>query len=147
MGRFSVGARTTAGSNVLPLMSLFSAASVNFRMREIGIFNTTTTALTVGLARLGTNQGTPGSALTEFSLDSSGIAASCTAFTHSAQGTMTLTDAGYRARLGAADGTAMIWTFANDVGLNAATATTNGVGVYIPTGTGQICDIYFVWDE
>jgi hypothetical protein len=129
-------------------MSIFSAASVNFRLREIGVFNTTTTALCVGLARLGTNQGTPGTGLTEFNLDNDGVTASSTAFgTHTAQGTMTLTDGGYRATLGAAAGSGVIWTFANDVGFKAAAGTTNGAGVIIPTGTGQVCDIYFVWDE
>jgi hypothetical protein len=148
MARFSVGARTSAGSNVLPLMSIFSSASVNFRLREVGVTNTTTTALCIGLARLATNQGTPGSGLTEFNLDNDGVTASSTAFnTHSAQGTMTLVDAGYRATIGAAAGAGFVWTFGNDVGLKAAAGTTNGVGVIIPTGSGQICDIYFVWDE
>lgn len=148
MARFSVGARTTAGSNVLPLISLFSSASVNFRLREVGIFQTTTTAYCVGLARLGTAQGTVGTGLTEFNLDNDGVAASSTAFnTHSAQGSLALTDAGYRATLGAVAGSGVIWTFANDVGLKAAAGTTNGVGVIIPTGSGQVSDIYFVWDE
>jgi hypothetical protein len=149
MARYSAGARASgAGSNILPIGSIFSAAAINFRLREIGVFNTTTTAMVVGLARLGTNQGTPGTGLTETSHDFSTATASCTTFnTHTAQGTMTLTDLGYRATLGAAAGAGVIWTFGGDLGINANVGTTNGIGIYVPTGTGQITDFYLVWEE
>jgi hypothetical protein len=59
----------------------------------------------------------------------------------------TLVDMGYRTVLGAAIGSAIIWTFGGDVGMNAAVGTGNGIGIYIPTGTGQILDFYFLWNE
>lgn len=146
MARYSVGARAAgAGSATLPIGSLYAAAAVNMRLREIGIFNTTTTAVAVALCRLSTT-GTQGSALTEFALDSSSVASSCQGFnTHTVA--PTLVDAGYRASLGAAIGSGIVWTFANDTGINSNVGTGNGVGIYIPTGTGQVCDFYIVWDE
>jgi hypothetical protein len=49
--------------------------------------------------------------------------------------------------LGAAVGSAFVWTFGGDVGLNANVGTGNGIGIYIPTGTGQVLDWYIVWSE
>lgn len=146
MARYSVGARAAgAGSSTLPIGSLYAAASVNFRLREVGVFNTTTTALVVAMCRLSTT-GTQGSALTEAGHDASSVTSSAQGFnTHTVA--PTLVDLGYRATLGAAAGAGVIWTFGSDTGLNVNTGTTNGIGIYVPTGTGQIVDFYFVWDE
>jgi hypothetical protein len=40
----------------------------------------------------------------------------------------------------------VIWTF-GDSGIRIVLGTANGLGVSCPTGTGQLCDLYFVWDE
>lgn len=146
MARYSAGARTSAGSTTLPIISLYCAATVNFRIREIGVFNTTSTAVAIKLTRM-SSAGTQGAGLTETSHDSSAVAASCTAFnTHSVAPTLS-GDLGYNVTLGAAAGAGVIWTFGGDVGLNASVGTGNGVGVLVATGTGQVCDAYIVWDE
>lgn len=146
MARYSVGARAAgAGSSTLPVGSLYAAAAVNFRLREVGIFNTTSTALAVALCRMSTT-GTRGSTLTTQSADGSGVASSATAYNTHTVGP-TLVDMGYRASLGAAVGAGVIWTFGGDVGLNVNVGTANGIGIYIPTGTGQVVDFYFCWDE
>lgn len=146
MARYSVGARAAgAGSSTLPVGSIYSVANVNPRLREVGISNTTATAVVVGLCRLSTT-GTQGSALTEASLDSTGVAASVTGFnTHTVA--PTIVDLGYRFTLGAAIGAGVIWTFGGDVGITAPVGTANGLGIYIPTGTGQVVDWYMIWDE
>lgn len=145
MARYAVGARTSAGSTTLPILSVYAAASVNPRIREIGIFNTTTTAFTVNLVRLSTT-GTRGTTLTPNGLDATAVTASCTAYnTHTVA--PTAADIGYRATIGAAAGAGIVWTFANDVGVTCAVGTSNGVGVIVSTGTGQVADVYFVWDE
>lgn len=146
MARFVSGARATgAGSATLPVGSLYSGTSINPRIREIGIFNTTSTAVAVALCRLSTT-GTQGAGLNENALDSSSTTAACSAFnTHTVA--PTLTEFGYRATLGAAIGSGVVWTFNNDVGITTTLGTTNGLGIYIPTGTGQVLDFYFVWDE
>jgi hypothetical protein len=50
------------------------------------------------------------------------------------------------ATLGAAAGAGIIWTF-GDKGIIVTSGTTNGIGITVPQGTGQICDLYIVWDE
>lgn len=145
MARFSVEGRSAgAGSATLPLASLYAGASGGGRLREVGIINTTPTALVVGLARLSTT-GTQGAALTEAKQDPNSGPALCEAFnTHTVA--PTLAALGYRFDLGAAVGAAVVWTFA-DSGLVIPVGTANGIGIYIPSGTGQVCDFYFVWDE
>lgn len=142
--RHSVAGRgSVAGTNLRAIASVFSAASVGFKLREVGVFNTTTTALAVGLVRFtaATNVGT---GLTEADYDAANPTA-VTAFAgHTGDGTVG--QVLRQASLGAAIGSGVIWTF-GDNGIVVPVGTANGIGIYIPTGTGQICDFYFDWDE
>lgn len=146
MGLYVTGARAAgAGSATLPLGSIYSSAAVNPRLREVGVFNTTATAVAVALCRLST-AGTQGAGLTEQGLDATAVAASVTGFnTHTVA--PTLADMGYRTTLPAQVGAGIIWTFGGDVGITCPIGTANGLGIYVPTGTGQVCDFYFVWAE
>ena len=144
MARYSAGVRTGAGSTSLPIISLYAAAAVGGTIREIGVFNTTTTAVAIEVVRLSTT-GTQGAGLTEAEHDPPQATASCTGFTtHTV--TATSTSLGYRTVLGAAIGSGIIWTF-GDTGLRIEVGTGNGIGVQVATGTGQVCDAYIVWDE
>jgi hypothetical protein len=145
MARHSAGATASgAGTSAQPIGSIFSAAGSSFVLREFGIFNTTDTTLAVRLVRL-TAQGTPGTGLTEAEHDPNLSPPLCTAFnTHSANATVG-DDLGYRAQLGAAKGSGIVWTFGAD-GIRGVTGTANGVGI-VPIGTGQVCEFYLVWDE
>ena len=148
MARFSSGARSAgAGSTTLPIGSLYGGSTGGCRVREIGVYNTaTSTSVALMLMRV-TNTGTQGSGLTEAKHDLGSGPALCTAFnTHTADPTSGGIDLGYRTLLGAAAGAAMIWTF-GDSGLVIPADTTEGVAIIPATGTGQICDFYFVWDE
>ena len=150
MARFSAGARTTAGTTARPMMSLYTPAASNGTLREVGCFNTTATAVEIFLTRL-TDTGTQGAGLTEARHNIKGPPALCTAFTtHTADATLG-EDLGYRAVLGAAVGSGVIWTFGDTgivIGLpDAVELVTNGIGIILETGTGQICQTYFVWDE
>lgn len=143
--RYSAGAKSSAGSTALPLLSLYAAAGVGAKVREVGVFNTTNTAVDVKLVRL-TTAGTQGAGLTESKHDPESAAASCTAFqTHSGSPSLG-DDLGYRAALGAAIGAGIIWTF-GDTGLRIPVGVANGIGVIVENGSGQACQIYFVWDE
>ncbi len=148
MARFSLGALSAgAGSTTLPLLSLYSAAASAFALRECGVFNTAATAVAVRLVRLSTT-GTQGAAVggTQIGYDVARPTPACKVFqTHTVAPTIA-DDLGYRAQLGAAVGSAVIWTF-GDIGIRTAVAVTNGVGVVIENGTGQVCQVYFVWDE
>lgn len=142
--RHSIAGRgTVVGTSLRAMASLFAAAAVGFKLREVGVFNTTTTALAVALARF-TAQGTVGAGLTEADYD----AANPTQITgyagHTADGTVGQVHR--QASLGAYIGAGVIWTF-GDSGLLIPVGTGNGVGIIVPTGTGQICDYYMDWDE
>ncbi len=146
MARFSSGARAAgAGSATLPIGSLYAGATGGAKLREVGVFNTTVTALVIGLARY-TTAGTPGAGLAEAKHEANSGPALCTAVnTHTVAPTLG-DDLGYRATLGAAAGAGVIWTF-GDAGLVITLGAANGIGIYVPTGSGQVTDFYFVWDE
>lgn len=145
MARYSAGVKTSAGSTTLPLASLYAAAGSGGRLREVGITNTTSTALDVKLVRM-SDTGTRGAGLTEAKHNPDSPAAACTAATtHSIAPTIT-DDLGYRASIGAAIGAGVIWTF-GDTGIGLATGAGNGIGIVIENGTGQACQVDFVWDE
>jgi hypothetical protein len=146
VARVSGGAKSAgAGSTTLPLMSLYGIAAVSGVLREVGVFNTTATNCDVKLVRL-TTAGTQGASITAAPQVDRAAAPSCTLFnTHTANPTLG-NDLGYRASLGAAIGSGVIWTF-GDRGIEWPVGTGNGIGVIVENGTGQICQIYFVWDE
>jgi len=152
MARFAVGAKTTVAVNsLMPIISLFPTATVVGEVREVGVFNPTTTAFDIRLVRI-TAGGTVGAALTEACLTNPGDVANCMAFNTHTGGTPTFVDLGYRASIGAAIGAGVIWTI-GDVGGNlpATAGTLNGWGVVGAqegaSGTVQICQAYFIWDE
>jgi hypothetical protein len=143
MPRFSVSGRATiAGSSTLPLVSLYATATVRPSVVEVGFSNSTATDLVVALVRL-TTTGTQGAGLTEVAEDSPDQPAIATAF---AGHTVAPTIGGEvrRFTIGAAKGSGVIWTFK---GISIPAGTANGLGLYIPTGTGQILDYSLTWDE
>jgi hypothetical protein len=145
MARFSIAGRSTVAPTTLrAAASLFAVASRNLKLREVGVFNTTSTALAVALVRF-TNATGVGAGLTEVLWDELGPAQNATGFAgHIADGAV-----GSPLRygsLGAAVGSGVIWTF-GDNGILVQAGTANGIGIICPTGSGQIVDYYFDWDE
>lgn len=149
MARFHAAYRTTgAATNLLPMASLYATAAVRPRLVEVGVFNSTATALQVALARL-TTAGTSTAVVGVFEDDDSQAAVATPRNTHSSTGPTIGTVSIRVATLGAAIGSGIIWTFGGGKtpGLVIPTGTANGIGLYTPTGTGQICDVSFSWDE
>lgn len=145
MARFAVAGRSTVvGTGVRAMASLFATAAVRPRIIEIGVFNTTVTALAVAVVRF-TNATGVGVGLTEVGLDDPLQSAVATGFAgHTADGAVG--SPVRQASLGAAIGSGVMWTF-GDAGLIVDDGTANGVGIITPTGTGQICDYYIEWLE
>lgn len=145
MARFSAAWRTTgAGSTTLPIASLYATATVRPAIIEVGVFNTTTTGVAMALRRA-SSAGTQGAAQTEVAEDFPSLTAGANAVdTHSAGPTLTTGNL-RAASLGAAVGSGVIWTFPR--GLVVPEGTGNGVVIVPLTGTGQICDVYFSWEE
>lgn len=147
MARYSGGTRATgAGSTTLPMGALAASANVDVTIFEVGVFNTTTTAVSMSLRRI-TTAGTPGTGLSELPHEADKGAATATLLdTYTSTGP-TITAGAFRiASLGAAIGSGVIWTFSG-MGLRIPKGTANAI-VLIPwTGTGQICDWYVEWEE
>lgn len=146
MPRYSAGILATGiGSTTLPMVSIYSSAAVGPTIREVAVYNTTTTTVDVALRRL-TTTGTQGTAETELEWDQNKAAAAATVFNVHTVAPTFATGFVRRAPLGAAVGSGVIWTF-GDSGLIVPEGTGNGVGVVLAAGTGQICTVEIVWDE
>ncbi len=144
MARFSLATRTSAIPTTVRGPSLYATAAVTPVIREIGVFNTTTTACAVALVRA-TSVGTQGAALTEVCETDNVHVAVATGFnTHTADPAVGA--AMRQASLGAAIGSGVVFTF-GDNGLIIPAATTAGVVITCPTGTAQHLDFYISWDE
>ena len=124
---------------------LFAVASHRLRLREVGVFNTTTTAFVVGLQRC-TATGTQAGSLTETCDDDPVYTPIGNTFTSMSTAATTSGAPSRQASVGAAIGAGVIWTF-GDNGLVIPEGTANGVILNLPTGTGQFFDFYLVWDE
>jgi hypothetical protein len=147
MSKFSVGSIATgAGSATLPFGSLYSATTITPRIREIGIFNTTTTACNIKLVRIST-AGTKGAGITVGSgLNAVDPATAVMTAFQAHTVAPTFTDIGYRAPIGAAIGAGIIWTF-DDWELTLAASATAGLGLIGDGATPQILDWYASWIE
>lgn len=146
MARFSCGFRpASAGDTTHPLASVYATAAVRPYLVEVGVWNTTATAVSIELVRL-TTAGTQGAAQTEvYEDDSSQTAVTTVVGPHTgtaptAGGVLRVAD------LGAAIGSGVIWTFGGR-GASIPNTTGDGIGVMCLSGTSQVCDVYFVWDE
>jgi hypothetical protein len=143
--RFTAGMRSTgAGSATLPIGGLMGVAARDGHLVEVGVFNTTTTAFGVRIARI-TALGTPGSGLTEEEYVGTMEGPVFTAL-DTWTGAATISAASLRqASIGAAIGAGVIWTFSGE-GVYMPAGTANGIGI-VPVGTGQIADWYMEWTE
>jgi hypothetical protein len=144
MPRCAVATRTSAVPTAARGPSLYSTAARKPAIREIGVWNTTATACAVGIARASAT-GTQGAGLTEICLDDDLAVIVATGFnTHTADATVG--SCIRQASLGAAIGSGVIWTFGGR-GLMLSGATTSGIVIVCPTGTGQHLDFYIEWEE
>jgi hypothetical protein len=145
MARYAAGGLTTAGSTTLPVFALLGSASVVARVREIGVFNVSSTAVALKLCRV-TTAGTPGATLTSqpTGIDpNSSVALLKNTYTSTAPTTV---DLGYRCILGAAVGSGFVWTF-DDWDVTTLLAANSAVGCLVENGTGQALQVYVKWYE
>lgn len=144
MARCSAGARASSAATAARGPSLYAPAGNQLTLREVGVFNTTTTGFAVGIVRA-TTGGNRGAAVTETcESDPSHTVLGVVTQTHAADATLAGT--ARQASIGAAIGAGVIFTF-GDEGMEINAGTANGVTINCPTGTGQVFDFYFVFDE
>jgi hypothetical protein len=146
MSRYGSGGLTTAGSTTLPLSSIYATASGRIFITQLGITNTTATAVALKLVRV-TTAGTRPTAWTAapLSLEDPAAAVGLAYGTHTVAPTLGA-DLGYRTVLGAAIGSNIIWTWPDRVLTVTATANA-GIAVIVENGTGQACQVYWEWGE
>jgi len=138
-GRAGAAPSTTVGPN------LYAIAARPLWLVEVGVFNTTTTAFVASLQRA-TTAGTSSGPLTEFAEDTEITTPVGVAATGFSAGPTITAGALVTASIGAAIGAGVIWTFGKN-GIKIPAGTANGLVITTTTGTGQVCDFYFVWDE
>lgn len=145
MAQFAAGGLTTAVPTAARGPNLYATAASHPRLMEVGVFNTSGTAMYVALQRA-TATGTKGAAITPTAIDDHDqVAVATAAQTHTADATLVAVPVRY-GRLGAVDGAGVIWTFP-EPGLILDNATTSGVVISCPSGTGQNIVFYFHWRE
>lgn len=145
MARYSAGGTATiAGTSARPIFGLLNTAAVTALVREIGLYNTTTTECVFKLVKF--TGGTAGADVTESPFRANGPASICQAKAGWTADTSAIdVDMGLRIGCPAAKEGGAILTFGEN-GLEHALGTTKGVGM-IPVGTGQVVDWYVIWDE
>ncbi len=149
MTQYSYGFRPTGpGTNLLPLASIYAIASRRLILREVHVVNTTDVAVAIALQRL-TTAGTASAETGETKRDvDTATPIGDVRDTHTSTGP-TITVGFIEAwQLGAVKGSGIIWEFPKEKGdLIIPAGTANGIGITIPTGAGQVCDVTFAWDE
>lgn len=150
MARFAASLTTSAGSTTLPICALVGGTGAVIRVIEIGVWNTTTTAVGLQMVRLST-AGTPGTAATSRLLNQSDAQTPVGALRNTYTSTApTTADLGMKFALGASIGSGVVLNF-NDYELSIATTASSAIGFVtdagVNTGTGQACYVYFRWIE
>jgi len=147
MARYSAGMTAAgAGTTVRPIFGVLNTAAMAARTVEIGIFNTTAVACTYELVYI--TGGTPGATVTAFCHDNDSVATPIALAKQLWTADATITaKTGYRAVLGAAIGSGVILTFGGSSGgIQVPLGATVALGL-VPIGTGQVCEVYQVWQE
>jgi hypothetical protein len=140
----TAGATMTGVGTVtaLPAQGLIGSATNRIGLLEISVTNTTSTACIWRLCRI-TTAGTAGASLTSYLHDIADGAA--TGIVKQAWTVApTIADLGYRLRIPATVGAGVIRTFEN---LTIPATASNGIGLVIDAGTGQLCDVDWTWCE
>lgn len=143
MARYGAGMTAAgAGTTVRPVLGVLATAAVTPVLREIAMWNTTAVACTYRLVTV--TGGTPGATVTAVVQRLGGLATpTCLAKQLWTADATVSGDTGYRIVLGAAIGSAGILSFGGD-GLTCALSAALAL---VPVGTGQVCEVYAIWDE
>lgn len=146
MPEYSATVTTGAGSATLPVSSLYGAAATWVRLKQLWIFNTAATAVTLRLVRV-TTAGTS-TAVTSTPYDTGpGIAAIGTARnTHTVAPTVTAGDLATIV-IPAAIGGGVILPFEGNDGLAIPGNTANAGLALLPTAAGPVLAVTWVWTE
>jgi len=146
MSKFAAGVTTSAGSTTLPICALVGGTGARIRITEIGVFNTTATAVNLVLCRVST-AGTPGTAATSRLTDQGDGATAVGTLRNTYTSTApTTAELGIGFPLPAAIGAGLVLTFPDDT-LTLDKVASSAIGLLVESGTGQACRVWFRWNE
>lgn len=138
---------TGVGSTTLPAQALVGSATNRLELVEIAIVNTTATACIWKLMRI-TTAGTPGASLTSAPHDSGDTTTGVVKQAYTSTAPTAGVDFGYRFRIPATVGAGVIRPLnPNGMGLIIPATAAAGIGLFIESGTGQLCDVDWTWIE
>jgi hypothetical protein len=138
---------TGVGSTTLPAQALVGSAANRLELVEIAIINTTSTACIWKLMRIST-AGTPGTSLTSAPHQDIDTTTGVVKQAYSSTAPTAGTDFGYRFRIPATVGAGIVRPLnANGQGLIIPATAAAGIGLFIESGTGQLCDVDWTWIE
>jgi hypothetical protein len=138
---------TGVGTTTLPAMALIGSASGRIELIEISIVNTTAVVCIWKLMRIST-AGTPGTSLTTATHDPTDTTTGVVKQAYTSTAPTAGADLGYRFRIPAAIGAGVVRQFNPlQAGLVIPATTAAGIGLFIESGTGQLCDVDWTWNE
>ena len=138
---------TGVGSTTLPAQALVGGTTNKLQLVQILITNTTATACVWKLMRIST-AGTPGSSLTSAPKDPTDVTSGVVKQAYTSTAPTAGTTVGGPYRIPGAIGAGIIVPL-NPAGTGViipATASA-GIGLFIESGTGQLCDVEWTWVE
>lgn len=142
--RYSGSVQSVADSVTLPAASVYAGSDIDSRLMEVHAFNTSSTECFYNLIRLDT-AGTKPSAVDDAPYHPGGPAAGGGVHgTHTVA--PTLDEIFERLVFGAAIGAGVILTFGKE-GLLIPKGIANGIGLVLESGTLQLLNVTFVWEE
>jgi len=142
--RYSASLIQGVGTVLLPASSLYCGANLDKRLFEVHVQNTTAVACLYNLVRLDT-AGTKPAAIADNPYEPGGPTAEAgVSNTHTVG--PTLDEMIERLVFGAAVGAGVILTF-GDKGILIPKGVANGIGIILASGTGQVLNATWVWEE
>lgn len=138
---------TGVGSTTLPAQALVGSAANRLELVEIAIANTTAVACVYKLMRIST-AGTPGTSLTSAPHDSGDTTTGVVKQAYTGTAPTAGTDFGYRFEIPAAVGAGVIRPLnPGGVGLIIPATAAAGIGLFLVSGSGQLCAVDWTWVE
>lgn len=138
---------TGVGSTTLPAQALVGSAANRLELVEISIVNTTSTACVWRLMRIST-AGTPGTSLTTAPHDSADVTTGVVKQAYTSTAPTAGADLGYRFRIPANVASGVVRPLnPQGQGIIIPATAAAGIGLFIESGTGQLCDVDWTWIE
>ena len=146
MSKYAARLTTTGGTTTLPAYALVGSASGFIRIAEIGVFNTTTTSISLIMCRLST-AGTPGTSATSRLTQGADTAAAVGVLKNTYSSTApTTTDLGVSVVIAGAVGSGVVLTYP-DYDLTIPAVANAGIGFLTESGTAPALSVYVRWYE